>query len=120
MIGRLRLVALLALAAALLLGTQPQLLERLRVALASARPAVAAASAAPSANKCVAANGSVLYSTEPCPAGTQVRPVSGGTVSTVTAPPQPEAPASAALRELNAPQDTAALRDKRIQQAADR
>lgn len=119
MMGRLRLVALLAAAVGLLFWTQPQLWDRLRSAFGQVRPAVVAASAVPTANKCVAPNGALLYSTEPCPVGTQTRVLSGGTVSTVDATPLPKAPASAVLRQLNDPHEAAELREKRLQQVID-
>ncbi|MBB5204884.1 hypothetical protein HNQ51_002203 [Inhella inkyongensis] len=71
--------------------------------------------------KCQLADGRLLYTTEPCPAGSRERGLQGGTVNVVAAPaaagPASAASATPLLRRLAGPQETDALREKMMERA---
>jgi len=86
-------------------GWQTGVPQALRPALSSGTEQV---------HKCRSANGQLLYSTEPCPAGSQAQPLQGQ-VSVVPATPLPQPAASHPLRQLNDPAEAAKLREQRME-----
>lgn len=117
--GLLLLAMLVALGAAWKLhgdALPPPLREALRGLSQGETPLVAAQPP----RKCVAADGSLLYSTEACPAGTREQAIQGGTLTVLAAPPA--APASKAsaqplLQRLDDPAETERMRERRLQKA---
>lgn len=109
-------LALLTLGGAgLLVGIGPLGLPQLALPQAPKLPELPGKDAS-QVHKCRAADGQLLYSTEPCPKGMQAQTLQGQ-VNVVPATPVPEAAASSALRQLNDPAEAAALRDKRMERA---
>lgn len=81
-------------------------------------PAVTAPAKPP--RKCLATDGSLLYSTEPCPAGTREQALKGGTLTVLAAPPSPPASKASAqtlLQRLDDQAETERMRERRMQKA---
>lgn len=108
---------------------QPAVLERLPPALrqaltAPSLPAAAPAAAAKALRKCTGA-GAPVYTDGDCPAGTRAEAVTGGTLSVLpavrpAAAAEPAASAQSPLRKLAGPDDSAAQRERVLDQALHR
>lgn len=108
---------------------QPAVLERLPPALRQALAAPSLPSAAPAAavkalRKCTGA-GAPVYTDGDCPAGMRAEAVTGGTLSVLpavrpVAPAEPAASAQSPLRKLAGPDDSAAQRERVLDQALHR
>ena len=79
-----------------------------------------------SAHKCVQ-NGKVLYSNQPCPSAMREQALTAGTMSVLPAPKEtkpaaatPGASAAPLLRQLAGPDEAAAIKERRIEQAIGR
>ncbi len=120
--GLLVLVALVAMAAAWKLqgdGLPPPLREAWRGLTQSTDPLIAAPASQPP-RKCLAADGSLLYSSEACPAGMREQAIRGGTVTVLQAPPRPPASSASAqplLHQLVDQAEIDRLRERRLDQA---
>lgn len=107
----------------------PAVLERLPPALRQALavpplPAIAPAAATKALRKCTGA-GAPIYTDGDCPAGTRAEGVTGGTVSVLpavrpAATAEPAASAQSPLRKLAGPDDSAAQRERVLDQALHR
>ncbi len=126
--GSMKGLLLLAVLAALGAGWMLRgdwLPPALRGAAEQARQATTAATATgaatgAAARKCVGANGELLYSTEPCPAGTREQALKGGTLTVLAAPPAPpasKASAQSLLQRLDDQAETERMRERRMQKA---
>ena len=117
--GLLLLAMLVALGAAWKLhgdALPPPLRALLRGLSDGEKPLVAAQPP----RKCQAADGSLLYSTEACPAGTREQALQGGTLTVLAAPPAPPASKASAqplLQRLDDPAETERMRERRLQRA---
>lgn len=113
-----------ALALGLGLGMHPELLRRIAPGLSSgdASPRTGAALSAAGVHKCQGAGGA-LYVDHACPKGTRELAADGGTVTVVPFPkaPPPQAAASGSrLVQGMSPEEVDRVRDRMIEQTANR
>lgn len=91
--------------------------------LSSALRSPAAAPAAATLRRCQGVGG-IVYTDGECPRGTQAQRVERGSLTVLPAPAQPAAPAAASavapLRRLAGPDDSAAQRERVLEQALHR